>query len=495
MSVNESFPNGDVAWYRASARRRPSPRAKLLVLVGGLALGLTLACTPSPLSEADEFYHRGYYDIAAQRYLKLEALDKADDAVRKRAALAFAWSGRLKEAEPLLQSLLARPEGRDPDLVATWIDVLAITQGQKQAEAEALKALAEFPKSADVIRAAGTLAAQRGELEEARELFNRALTIDARNAAAVANLGDLQLKMKDYPGAVKRYQEAIMLQPASPLSVRLRVQMSRIIAESSPEQALGILQEALSLAPDSGEVNAELGKVLSAIGMCPVAIDHLRAAVDSGLDRPDLLSTLGYCYLSQGTDGDRSALASARKWFERLLAREPKWRGAHTNLGMASLYAGDNESAEASFREELALYPNSVEALSNLGRLLNEQGKGDEARELLERAFGLDRRQVVLASELGGLSMQRSDYPKALEWYNKAYLLCQEAPPEHPCHIEVPYALARLAARQKDKANGARLFLEAVRAGFSDLNRFRAEPELKLLETDSDVAAWINQPR
>lgn len=476
--------------FARAARSRLGVGVLLLVLAGAVA-----SCTPSIQTEADELFKRGYYEEAAKGYLKVEGLEKADDPLKTRAAQALAWSGRLKEAEPLLKSLVDRTGPKDPALLATWIDVVAMTQGQKQAEALAIKALAEFPSSSEIIRAAGTLAAQRGEIEEARELLNRALKADPKNAAAIANLGDLQLKMQDYPGAVKRYQEAILLQPASPLSVRLRLQMSRIIAESSPEQALGILQEALSLSPDNGEVNAELGKVLSSVAMCPVAIEHLRKAVEVGLDRPDILSTLGYCYLSQGVEGERSSLTSAQKWFERLLAKEPKWKGAHTNLGMVALYSGDQEGAEAAFRAELALYPNSVEALSNLGRLLNEQGKGDEARELLEKAFGLDRRQVVLASELGGLAMQKSDYQQAQSWYSRAYLLCQETPPDHPCRQEVPYQLARLAARQKDKTNAARLFLEAVKSGFSDLNRFRSEPEFKLIETDSDVAAWINLPR
>lgn len=477
-----------------NVRRGLSLQSLLTTVSVLLLLGILAACKPDPLTEADALFDKGLYASAAQRYVELGGASTAAPAVKRRTALSLAWSERAAEAEPLLKAL--HEQGGDPEVVAAHIDVVAVLRGQREAEALALQALADHPKSSEVIRSAATLAAQRGELAEARELLERALVLDPKNASALAVQGDILMKMKDFPGAIAKYQEAIAIRPQSPLSVRLRVRMAQIIAETSPEQALGLLQEAQIISPDNGEVNAELGKVLSSIGVCSTAIDYLKTAVEQKLERPDIYSTLGYCYLQQaGETGDRQMLNAAKKWFERLLKREPGWRGAYTNLGMVELNLGDQEAAEAAFRQELTLYPNSVEALSNLGRLYNEQGQGARAKEMLQRAFELDHRQVVLSTELGNLAMQASDFSAAQDWYRRSYLLCQDAQPDHPCRVDVPYQLARLAARQKDSAGAAKFFKEALQAGFSDVARFRAEPELKVLETDSDVAAWLNRPR
>lgn len=472
------------------APRLPLRRQLLLSL---LMVGW-LACTPSPLDQANQLFKEGRYDQAVTLYQEAQAAASPDPLVRRRLALSLAWSERPSEAEPLLQTLAQ--QNNDPEVAAALIDVTAVLRGGPEAEALALKSLEQFPDASAVVRAGATLAGQRGELEEARRLLEHALTLDPKNAAALANLGDLQLKQQDYPGAILRYQEAVALAPLSPLSVRLRVRMAQVIAESSPFQAMTLLQEAVNLSPEHPEANAELGKVQALLGDCDGAMQALRHAAEKLPQRGDVISTLGYCYLQQASrSGQRSSLVAAQTWFERLIKQSPRWKGAHTNLGLVLLRLDDPEGAEAAFRQELTLYPNSVEALSNLGRLLADHGKADEARDMLERAFGLDKRQVLLPMELGTLAMSASDYAKALEWYQAAYLLCQNSPYDHPCRQEVPYQLARLLVRQREVDAAVRIFKEALAAGFRDVARFKAEPELKVLASDSEVAAFLNGTR
>ncbi|MFM7200876.1 MAG: tetratricopeptide repeat protein [Myxococcota bacterium] len=453
-----------------------------------------LACAPSPLEQADQRFKEGRYDQAAALYQAADAQSSNDPQLRRRLALSLAWSERPSEAEPLLLAL--SQQANDPEIAAALTDVTAVLRGGPEAEALALKSLEQFPDASVVVRAGATLTAQRGELDEARRLLEHALNLDPKNVAALANLGDLQLKQQDYPGAIVRYQEAVALQPLSPLSVRLRVRMAQVIAESSPYQSLTLLEEAVSIMPEHPEANAELGKVQALLGDCDRGMAALKRAAEKLPQRGDVISTLGYCYLQQaGRDGQRSSLVAAQTWFERLIKQSPRWKGAHTNLGLVLLRLDDPEGAEAAFRQELTLYPSSVEAMSNLGRLLADHGKADEASAMLERAFSLDKRQVLLPMELGALAMSASDYAKALTWYQAAYLLCQNSPFDHPCRQEVPYQLARLLVRQREVDAAVRLFKEALQAGFRDIARFKAEPELKVLASDSEVAAFLNGTR
>lgn len=467
--------------------------ATLRWLLQALLLSL-LACTPSPLEQADQRFKEGRYDQAAKLYQAADAQTSNDPLIRRRLALSLAWSERPSEAEPLLLAL--SQQANDPEIAAALTDVTAVLRGGPEAEALALKSLEQFPDASAVVRAGATLTAQRGELVEAQRLLEHALRLDPKNVAALANLGDLQLKQQDYPGAIVRYQEAVALQPLSPLSVRLRVRMAQVIAESSPYQSLTLLEEAVSIMPEHPEANAELGKVQALLGDCDRGMTALKRAAEKLPQRGDVISTLGYCYLQQaGRDGQRSSLVAAQTWFERLIKQSPRWKGAHTNLGLVLLKLDDPEGAEAAFRQELTLYPSSVEAMSNLGRLLADHGKADEASAMLERAFNLDKRQVLLPMELGSLAMSASDYAKALTWYQAAYLLCQNSPYDHPCRQEVPYQLARLLVRQREIDAAVRVFKEALHAGFRDIARFRAEPELSVLASDSEVAAFLNGTR
>lgn len=474
-------------------RTQPGVTRRWLGLAGGLLLAV--GCSPSPREEADRLYQEGLYESAMSLYAPLA--EKSSDEVLLRAyGLSLALSGKAAEAEPILKDLPSR--STDPEVAVRYVDCVAILRGGKEAEPILEQVRARWPEHSQVLRAAGTLAAQRGEVEEARRLLKLALERDPKNAEALAALGDLLVVAQDFPGAVQRYQDAVSIRPNSPLSVQLRVKMATLIAEAAPDQSLNLLQEALGLAPENAEVNAELGKVLALIGSCEAAQGHLKKALEGGRSRLDVLSTLGWCSLQQAGQkagmglSDRQDLLAAKMWFENLLKKAPTWRGGHTNLGMVLLRLGDLEEAEAAFKEELAHYPASLEALANLGRLMVQNGRGAEARALLTRAFELDRRQVVLASELGSLAMTESDWEAATTWYQKAWMLCQAADRGHPCHVEVPYQLARLAAKGGQKEVATRLFLEAVKGGFRDVARFKAEPELRLIITDSDVAAFLN---
>ena len=63
---------------------------------------------------------------------------------------------------------------------------------------------------------------------------------------------------------------------------------------------------------------------------------------------------------------------------------------AFNNLGAASLRAGNPDQAETAFRRSLALRPGAVDALYNLGALLNARGKYSESKPLLEQAYHSD---------------------------------------------------------------------------------------------------------
>ncbi len=463
----------------------------------GLALVLLIAvsCEPSARQEADKLFAQMKYAQAAERYAPLVAQDDAPLEVRRNYALSLAWSGKVAEARPLLETL--RKETKDDEVLAAYIDSVALSGGVDEAAALIDSALGQFPRSATVHRAAGTVLAQQGKLDAALDQLNRALDIDPELAAAHANLGDIAYVRGDIRGALKHYRQAVLFEPGSPMSVRVRVRMAQLIMDSNPEEALLLLEEARMLEPEAPDVLAELGKVSGTQGMYDQCIQYLKQAHEVMPERKDILSTLGYCFLLRARfvpedTRRRKDLLAAKLWLQKLLEKAPVYKGANNNLGQVLLMLGDQDAAEVRFKKELEAYPGSVEALTNLGRLMADRGEVAQAIALLEKAFSVDRSEVILASELGRLHFQSGDYPAAYKWYQTAYTLCHETLLDHSCRREVPYQLARLAAKSGDQDAAVTYFLQAVNGGFRDFGRARAEVELRGLRKDPRVARLLD---
>jgi len=90
---------------------------------------------------------------------------------------------------------------------------------------------------------------------------------------------------------------------------------------------------------------------------------------------------------SQADDAFRAGrLDDARLLYEQALSARSDWAAVHNNLAMVLRASGDTPGAEAQFRAALAKEPGLTGALSNLGALLVEQNRYDEAAPVLERA-------------------------------------------------------------------------------------------------------------
>lgn len=104
-----------------------------------------------------------------------------------------------------------------------------------------------------------------------------------------------------------------------------------------------------------------------------------------GRDELALVSTL-----KRGKDyatGGRADLAEVE--FRKAIRLRPTLSTAWSDLGYVLMQQERIEEAERMFRRALVLSPDNVVALDNLGRSLYRQGKGDEAAEELEKVIGL----------------------------------------------------------------------------------------------------------
>jgi tetratricopeptide (TPR) repeat protein len=272
---------------------------------------------------------------------------------------------------------------------------------------------------------AGLYLWQRGDLQQAHALLERALAIreahlGARHPDTAQSLNDLGLVLQDqgaYDQARVLHERALAIresqlgpdhldtaQSLNNLGKTLRYQGDLDRAQTAHERALVIRQASLGNQQDTAWSLSDLGLVLFDRG----DLDGARALDEQALpifetclgpDHPDTahcVSRLATTLTRQGN------LDRALPLHERSLAIREAHRGpdhpdtAHslTNFGRALAAHGDLDRARIMLERAVAIRearlgennPDTAHALDDLARVLTAQGDLDHARSLLERA-------------------------------------------------------------------------------------------------------------
>ena len=110
------------------------------------------------------------------------------------------------------------------------------------------------------------------------------------------------------------------------------------------------------------------------------AAEEFQQALKAHPKDPDLLNDMGYyCY-------EREEWAEAEKWLRQAVAVAPKLQRAWVNLGMTLGRQGRADASYEAFAKVLA----PAQAHSNVGVLMAQLGKGEEARRELETVLALE---------------------------------------------------------------------------------------------------------
>ncbi|WLE62337.1 tetratricopeptide repeat protein [Burkholderia plantarii] len=183
-----------------------------------------------------------------------------------------------------------------------------------------------------------------GRLDEARELYERALTGAVDEANVMFRLGVLNLQ------------------------------------RGAHETALGWLDRALAHAPDNVRYHLARGHVFTAAQCFVEAIDAYQRALALDARSVDALFALATTLQAV------AETAAAVEVYAALLAIDPAHADALNNLGNCHRQQGDAPAAEAVYRQAVALHPGDANALTNLATLVLAAGRTDEAVTLLEAA-------------------------------------------------------------------------------------------------------------
>ena len=304
-----------------------------------------------------------------------------------------------------------------------------------------------------------------GKLQAAAVEY-RLFVADALERLAVgrSNAGDFQK-------ALPMFAEALNLAPSSE-DIRLDYAEACRLA-GNLQKAKSLAQDALEAEPQNAKVHATMGRILSGIGDERGAVEQFEAAVgiqpnfENGFalgnaylkakDEPEAAKVFGEMLdaYRDPAAGMRIGTAYAENGypeqaiaeFKNVLAKDPKYPGAHYSLGAAYLVGASDAlypQAAEEFREELALRPDDALSRYQLGFIELSQHKVKEAEADLKRAAALEPASPDPPLSLGQLYVETNRPAEAEAALRKSIELTTDVTRNHYQVQRAHYMLARL---------------------------------------------------
>jgi adenylate cyclase len=182
------------------------------------------------------------------------------------------------------------------------------------------------------------------------------------------------------------------------------------------------------------------------------------------------------------TDDAEPAFAEAFVLGQRAVALDPRNPGAHSALGMASLWTGRTEIGIHAMQDAIALNPSFAAAYANLGFLLNYCARAEEAAEYVHRAMRLspyDNRMFLWLPALAGAYYQMRNYEEAISIGRRAYSL----KPDHPAGLRYVIASLGQLGRRPEAHQELLALLNMERGAFDNVAVIK-----KLFRSDAAAA-------
>ena len=289
---------------------------------------------------------------------------------------------------------------------------------------------------------------KKGEIEEAKKLYQAVLEVFPKNKMAQQGLAALN-KPKQSAAIQSPPQDTInqLIDLYKQGQLAAVVEQAQAITEQYPEafiiwnilgaayKGLGRVQAASEAFKKVTELNptyadgfSNLGAHLQDQGKLDEAIASYETALSLKPDHADAFNNMGTALKKQGK------LEDAIEAYKKALSFKPDHAEAYNNMGNALKDQGKLEDAIEVYKKALSFKPDHAEAYNNMGNALKDQGKLDEALYAYNQAITLRSNYHAPYLNMGNTFMQLKRFEDAEIAYNKVLSL-------NPWNAKAHYAL------------------------------------------------------
>jgi len=302
-------------------------------------------------------------------------------------------AGELDDALDFWRAAIQRES--DPVVLCQFGSLARRLKKWSEAESALMRAMNVAPELPYPCTLLGTLYFDQDMLEEAREYFQKSVTIE-KSAPTLTQLGVVQLELDLTEDARASLQEAIKIDPNYEEAY---YNLGSTYREDQPSKAVELFEKAAELDPEYALAQRELGWALSRREEKDAEAEyHIRRAVE--LNDEDAWA---HIYLGNIL-WQRGDLSSAEQSFKNAVEVWPDIAVPYWCLALFHEHQGRKEEAERLYQQGLDLDPYDPQSNKLFGMHLKEIGEPAKARTYLERAQTLDPEDQSISEALDKLN-------------------------------------------------------------------------------------------
>jgi len=319
-----------------------------------------------------------------------------------RVGNGYVLSSSIQDPRRQTDLVILTEQAGSPDEILDAVDALG--NSLREALGESLESLAESKPlrrvstpSLDALTffTQASQAWERGDHDQARDLWEQALSRDSLFAAAHSGLGNYYYWYNQAPVGEEHFRKALARPERVAERDRFWIEANWAAFRGEGERAAGLYKAYLERWPEDAAIWYNLGNQYMRQGNCEEAGKAFSASLDFNPSYAAAHSNLGVC-LAQAGQAD-----SAVFQFEQAFAIRPGMKDypdTNHDFGTLLVEVGRSDDAEELFRDQLKSSPeHRARGYRSLGLLRVRQGRYGDARSFLEEAA---RGQESLGQEL-----------------------------------------------------------------------------------------------
>lgn len=296
---------------------------------------------------------------------------------------------------------------------------LASLQIDKNNLEAAVKMLEEVNRRNDRIASIrnllGQIALRKGDSENARLEFSKALEIDPRFAPAHRSMTRYYMSKKDFSAAEKSAQQVRTLDPDSRDTQFLFGDL--YLEEQRFADAYSAFEPAVKAEPKNVRALIGLGRAAMGQKNWAKAEECFNKVLEADETNSRAFYLLGQAYFAD------NRLDEAQQSFQSAQRFEPKNPEIFLRLGETNLAAGKFNEAISYLKDAIRLNPNYFEAYGQLAHAYLRLNSRKEAIATFEKQLSLTNDKVAQSDIYNAIGeIQKTDVPEeALDYFKKAY--------------------------------------------------------------------------
>ena len=253
---------------------------------------------------------------------------------------------------------------------------------------------------------------QRGNLNDAQNIYEQILSIQENNFDALQLLGALFAQVKKYPQAIKFLSKAIIVDPNhagcfSNLGISFQ-KLRRL------EEALSSYDKAISLQADYAEAYSNRGAVLQELKRFDEALSSYDKAISIKGDYAEAFNSRGTVL------EELKRLEEALSSYHKAISINKDFTESYYNRGNVLHKLKRLEEALSSYDKSISLHEDYAEAYSNRGLVLQDLKRLEEALSSYDKALSLHEDYAEAYSNRGTVLEELKRLDEALSSYEKA---------------------------------------------------------------------------